>query len=113
MSKITLRATRIVIDNARPGEPNWVSANIQKVEVDDDGKVISEEIAKRSIFRRIDRGMAIEEHTFVDPTSGKEMTLNVAQIAAAVRKAVINWELETFDSHYDHETDSVVLNDTD
>lgn len=103
-----LRSTRIIIDNAT--DTNWISAETQELELDDDGNIVAEHVASRRVFRKMEGGVLFQPHTFVDPMTGQEMTLNAVQLAACIKQVVSDWELEDFPGSYqDPQTGRVII----
>lgn len=107
---ILLRATNVQIDTALIDGDNWVRADIQTVETDNTYKILSQRVADRVIYRRIE-DVALEQHVIKSVLTGEHMTLTTADIGRAVKAAVVRWMLEDFNSSYDASTGLVILND--
>lgn len=103
-----LRSTRIVIDNAT--ETNWIHAETQELELDENGNIAAEHVASRRVFRKMEGPVLFQPHTCTDPMTGQPMTLNAVQLAAIIKQVISDWELEDFPGSYqDLETGRVII----
>jgi len=104
-----IRTGRIEIDVLKRNGPTWISSNIQTLEIDDAGNILSERMRDRKLYRKVD-DVALEMATATDPVTGKTVTVSIAGVGALVKAAMIQWMLEDNAAHYDSSIDLVVLN---
>ena len=111
MKKRVLRTTKIEIDTAKPDQDNWIRASVQEVVVDYSTlKVESESVTVNTIFRPMSK-VALETVSFKSPITGEDHTLYIADIAVAIKHAMIGWMLNDIPSSFDSENGLVVIDD--
>ena len=108
--KQAIRAGRIEIDTVKIHGPKWIVATLSRLEIDDNGNVISERIRDEKIYRKAEN-VATELVTVVDPVTQQQVTVSVAGLAGLIKATMINWMQEDFPSIYDPELDLVVLDE--
>ena len=108
--KRVIRTGIIEINSAKPNDKQWVSAKIQRYELDNDNNYTSESAREERMYRRIDR-VAMETVDYVNPLTGETKTIAVAELGVAIKNFMSKWMLEDYDATYDPELDVVVLND--
>ncbi len=109
--KTIIRTGSIEIDAQKVDGIQWVSAKIQKLLINDEGRVLSESGREFRLHRRIDQ-VALEMTTVVDPVTGKEVTVSVAGVGTLIKAAMTRWMLEDHGAKYDPVLDVVVLDDS-
>lgn len=108
-----IRTGKLEIDTLKPGGVQWVSSEIQNLELGDDDKVVSIGFKDRKLHRRIDE-VAFELHEAYDPVTGQLITASTAGIGNLIKMAMVSWMLEDFkDAVYDETLDTVVIEDAD
>jgi len=107
----SIRAQKVEIDLAKLGGTQWVSVDLQKIELDAEGVVYSTIDRDGRMYRKIEK-VATELATFTDPVTGQIHTVSVAGIGAAITVAITQWMLaDNPTASYDPVLGRVVLND--
>ena len=106
-----IRTSSINIETQVIHGPKWISANLQQLEIDDVGNVVSTSVRERKLYRRVG-DVATETVTVTDPVTQQQVTVSVAGIGGLVKAAMIKWMIEDNNATYDPTIDLVVLNDT-
>lgn len=104
-----LRASAVNISLPKPDSLQWVTIPVQVLEVDDLGKILSISDEQGIINKRVDQ-IAGEMVTFTDPVTGDVHTMSAAGVGAGIEVLAVLFMLQTFDAHYDHDLNRVVLN---
>lgn len=106
-----IRTEVIEIDLIEPDGIQWVTASIQKVQLDADDKVTSIVSKDGKMYRRVDK-VIFEQIKFTDPVTQQEITMSVAGLGVAIKSAMVAWMLEDNpNAHYEAETDLVILDE--
>lgn len=107
-----LRTTKIEIDTAKADQDNWIRASIQQVEVDSQSlKIMSESVTVHTVFRPVSK-VALEKIQFISPVTGEVHALYIADIAEAIKVAMVGWMVTDIPCVYDPNTQLVVINDS-
>ena len=110
--KTAIRTSTINIDTIVPDGVQWVNATIQRVEVDDNDKIVSLSPRDKQLHRRIDE-VAFETIKIYDMVLGKEIDISVAGVGTAIEALLVRWMLEDNPTAtYDETTKRVVLDGT-
>lgn len=91
--KTAIRTSNIEIDTTVPDSVQWINANIQYLDVSDDGSIKSISGRMGQLHRRVDL-VAAQGTTIVDPVTGMNITISAAGVATAIKQFMINWMLE-------------------
>lgn len=109
--RTAIRTEVIEIDLIEPDGIQWVTASIQKVQLDADNKIISVVAKDDKMYRRIDK-VIFEQITFIDPITQQEITMTIAGLGVAIKTAMVAWMIENNpNAHYEAETDLVILDE--
>ena len=86
--KTQIRAQKISIDRPTPGSEPWVNIIIQRVELDDDYKVLNVVDRWDQVSERLDR-MYMDVHEYNDPVTQEPGKVSVAGLADVITKVAI------------------------
>lgn len=75
---------------------------VQRVEVDDDGKIIHTNDRVHNVYRRFS-GVFMKEETIYDPILQKEVTVSGAGMSLMIGKFVDDWIAEDMGGTFDEE----------
>ncbi len=107
--KRAIRTSIIEIDSTEPDGIQWVSANIQTIEVDEDNKVTSISGKRDTLARRIDL-VATEIVSVYDPVTDTTSNISVAGVGKAIELLMVKWMIEDNEqAYFDAEIDRVVI----
>jgi len=107
-----IRTTKIEIDTAKANQDNWIRASVQEVEVDADTlEIKSESVTVHTVFRPVSK-VALEKIQFVSPVTGAVHELYIADLAEAIKVAMVGWMVNDIPCHYDPTTNLVVIDDS-
>lgn len=106
--KEAIRVGRIEIDTVDIGGPQWITANIQRLELDAANNITSTRTRDKKLYRKV-TDVAMETVTINDPVTGQPVTISVAGIGTAIKTAMITWMMEDNPSTYDPDADLVIL----
>jgi hypothetical protein len=106
-----VRTTKIEIDTAKANQDNWIRASVQEIEVDSQSlKIESESVTVHTVFRPLSK-VALEQVQFKSPVTGESYNLYIADLAEAIKMAMIGWMVTDIPCHFDPETQLVVIDD--
>jgi hypothetical protein len=104
--------TKIEIDTAKANQDNWIRASVQEIEVDSQSlKIHSESVTVHTVFRPVSK-VALEQVQFKSPVTGEEYTLYIADLADAIKMAMIGWMVNDIPCRFDPKTQLVVIDDS-
>lgn len=107
-----IRTTKIEIDTAKANQDNWIRASIQEVEVDPESlEIKSESVTVHTVFRPVSK-VALEQIQFVSPVTGEVYSLYIADLAEAIKVAMVGWMVNDIPCHFDPATNLVVIDDS-
>lgn len=107
-----IRTTKIEIDTAKTNQDNWIRASIQEVEVDAETlEIKSESVTVHTVFRPVSK-VALEKIQFVSPVTGEVHALYIADLAEAIKVAMVGWMVNDIPCHFDPKTNLVVIDDS-
>jgi len=107
-----IRTTKIEIDTAKASQDNWIRASVQEVEVDSQTlEIKSESVTVHTVFRPVSN-VALEHIQFVSPVTGEAYTLYIADLAEAIKVAMVGWMVNDIPCHFDPATNLVVIDDS-
>ena len=108
-----IRTATINIDTIVPDSYQWLNADIQLVELNEDKEIASISPRVQQLHRRIDK-VATEIVSVYDPVTRVTNNISVAGIVTAITLIMIKWMLEDNPgSYYEEETGRVILEGTD
>lgn len=106
------RTTKIEIDTAKANQENWIRASLQEVEIDPVTlRIQSESVTMHTIFRQVSK-VALEQIEFVSPVTGEVYALYIADLAEAIKVAMVGWMVADIPCSFDPETQLVVIDDS-
>lgn len=109
--RTAIRTEVIEIDLIDPDGFTWVTASIQKTELDEDDNIKSISGREDKLYRRIDR-VATEMIVATDPVTGQQITVSVAGLGALITTTMVKWMLEDNPkAFYETESNLVILNE--
>lgn len=107
-----IRTATINIDTIVPDSYQWVNADIQLLELDENKAIKSISNRSQQLHRRIDE-VATEIISVYDPVTRVTSNISVAGIGTAITQIMIKWMLEDNpNSYFDPETGRVILDGT-
>jgi hypothetical protein len=107
-----VRTTKIEIDTAKANQDNWIRASVQEVEVDSQTlEIKSESVTVHTVFRPVSK-VALEQIQFVSPVTGEVYALYIADLAEAIKVAMVGWMVGDIPCHFDPVTNLVVIDDS-
>lgn len=107
-----IRTTKIEIDTAKTNQDNWIRASIQEVEVDSQTlEIKSESVTVHTVFRPVSK-VALEKIQFVSPVTGEVHALYIADLAEAIKVAMVGWMVADTPCRFDPVTNLVVIDDS-
>lgn len=110
--KKAIRTGRLQIDTVVPGGPQWVSAWLQNLDVNDANEVASQSFREGRLYRKIDDHLTDIAPGWVDPVTGTQGPISVAGLGAAIKMIMVQWMLEDHPgAYYDPASDLVIIDD--
>lgn len=107
-----IRTTKIEIDTAKANQDNWIRASVQEVGVDSETlEIKSESVTVHTVFRPVSK-VAFEQIQFVSPITGAARALYIADLAEAIKVAMVGWMVNDIPCHFDPVTNLVVIDDS-
>lgn len=104
-----IRTGRIEIDLLKQNDTQWISADIQHLEIDDEGTILVVKMRDGKLYRRVDQ-VALQTINIKDPVTQQDINMSVAGIGVAIKRLMVNWMIEDNPSAiYDPAKDLVVV----
>ena len=88
-----IRTGRIEIDLLKAGDVQWISADIQHLEIDADGNIQSIRMRDGKLYRRVDK-VAKQSVNITDPVTGQTFDISVAGVGMAIKSLMVGWMIE-------------------
>ena len=89
------RASQVIIDTPKTDGEVLINTSVQKLEIGDDGKVVTE-YPRTQYIHKIASHIATDIVTVYDPVLGHDVTLSIAGIHLAVQAHVVEWIMEKY-----------------
>lgn len=106
-----IRAGRIEIDVLKAGDTQWLTADIQHIDISQSGEIEAVRMRDGKIYRRIDK-VVTETVSVSDPVTGEAFNISVAGVGLAIKELMIRWMIEDNQpSHFDPNIGLVILDD--
>lgn len=87
------RASQIVIDSPRTGGDVLINVSVQKIDIDDDGKIIHE-YPRSEYIHRLASKIALNQVDITDPVNQNDITISIAGVHLAIEQYICNWLIE-------------------
>lgn len=88
-----IRTGRIEIDLLKAGDVQWISADIQHLDLDAQGNIQAIRMRDGKLYRRVDQ-VATEVVNMTDPVTGETFNISVAGIGMAIKMNFIKWMIQ-------------------
>ena len=89
------RASQVIIDAPKTDGEVLINTSVQKLDISDDGKVVTE-YPRTEYIHKIASRITTDTVTIYDPVMGHDITISVAGIHQAVQKNVVTWIQEKY-----------------